>query len=317
MLPKEKVRVKEVVRIEEDDGQLAFYRAADNVLILEVKKAKAPGLDIPFKEETRDETVSLEILRKMYKDDETALEFIDRVGTTVKRYRNTHYRWIIKLSRVYTDDQMEEAIEHCVKVDKCTAYELAAYLKEVLQKEVDKREEFAVLRREKVGRLPKKEFACTNINSGIAWQIERLEELEWIEKDQNLILIGKCGCGKTSLAAHLGRKALEAGIKVSYNTFDDFLYTINNKDASDKQLRRFRYFTASSLIIIDDMMYTGVRNEDLVKFYHSIMLLNETRSIIFITNRELSSWLEATEDRHLMQTLIDRITVNSQIIRLN
>ena len=192
-----------------------------------------------------------------------------------------------------------------------------AYLKEVLQKEVDKREEFAVLRREKAGRLPKKEFVTTNINSGIAWQIERLEELEWIEKDQNLILIGKCGCGKTSLAAQLGRKALEAGIKVSYNTFDDFLYTINNKDASDKQMRRFRYFTASSLIIIDDMMYTGVRNEDLVKFYHSIMLLNETRSIIFITNRELSSWLEATEDRHLMQTLIDRITVNSQIIRLN
>lgn len=78
-----------------------------------------------------------------------------------------------------------------------------AYLKEVLQKEVEKREEFAVLRREKAGRLPKKEFVTTNINSGIAWQIERLEELEWIEKDQNLILIGKCGSGKTSLAAHL------------------------------------------------------------------------------------------------------------------
>ena len=192
-----------------------------------------------------------------------------------------------------------------------------AYLKDVLQKEVDKREEFAVLRREKAGRLPKKEFVTTNINGGITWQIERLEELEWIEKDQNLILIGKCGCGKTSLAAHLGRKALEAGIKVSYNTFDDFLYIINNKDTSDKQMRRFRYFTASSIIIIDDMMYTGVRNEDLVKFYHSIMLLNETRSIIFITNRELSSWFEAAEDRHLMQTLIDRITVNSQIIRQN
>ena len=128
ILPTEKVRVKEVVRIEEDDGQLSFYRAADNVLVLEAKKAKAPGLDISFKEETRDEAVSLEILQKMYKGDETALGFIERVGTTVKRYRNTHYRWVIKLSRVYTDDQMEEAIEHCVKVDKCTAYELAAYL---------------------------------------------------------------------------------------------------------------------------------------------------------------------------------------------
>ena len=192
-----------------------------------------------------------------------------------------------------------------------------AYLKEILQKEVDKREEFAVLRREKAGRLPKKEFVKTSINSGIAWHIERLEELEWIEKDQNLIVIGKCGCGKTSLAAHLGRIALEAGIKVSYNSYEDFLYTINNKATSEKQRRRFKYFTQCSLIVLDDMMYTGIREEDLVKFYHSIMLLNETRSIIFITNRELSSWVDAAGDKHLMQTLIDRITANSQIIRLN
>ena len=192
-----------------------------------------------------------------------------------------------------------------------------AYLKEILQKEVDKREEFAVLKREKAGRLPKKEFVKTSINSGIAWHIERLEELEWIEKDQNLIVIGKCGCGKTSLAAHLGRIALEAGIKVSYNSYDEFLYTIDNKATSEKQRRRFRYFTQSSLIVIDDMMYTGIREEDLVKFYHSIMLLNETRSIIFITNRELSSWADAAGDKHLMQTLIDRIKANSQIIRLN
>ena len=192
-----------------------------------------------------------------------------------------------------------------------------AYLKEILQKEVDKREKFAVLRREKAGRLPKKEFVKTSINSGIAWHIERLEELEWIEKDQNLIVIGKCGSGKTSLAAHLGRIALEAGIKVSYNSYEDFLYTIDNKATSEKQRRRFRYFTQSSLIVIDDMMYAGIREEDLVKFYHSIMLLNETRSIIFITNRELSSWVDAAGDKHLMQTLIDRITANSQIIRLN
>lgn len=192
-----------------------------------------------------------------------------------------------------------------------------AYLKEILQKEVNKREEFAVLRREKAGRLPKKEFVKTSINSGIAWHIERLEELEWIEKDQNLIVIGKCGCGKTSLAAHLGRIALEAGIKVSYNSYEDFLYTIDNKATSEKQRRRFRYLTQCSLIVIDDMMYAGIREEDLVKFYHSIMLLNETRSIIFITNRELSSWVDAAGDKHLMQTLIDRITANSQIIRLN
>ena len=63
------------------------------------------------------------------------------------------------------------------------------YLKDVLQKEVNKREEFAVLRREKAGRLPKKEFMTTNINSGIAWQIERLEELERFCKNTRFFIV--------------------------------------------------------------------------------------------------------------------------------
>ena len=192
-----------------------------------------------------------------------------------------------------------------------------AYLRDILQQEVSKREEYAILKREKAGRIPKKTFVTSNINSGIAWQIERLEELEWIEREQNLILIGKCSTGKTSLAAHLGRKALETGIKASYATFDDFLYTVKHKSMSEKQRQRFKYWTSCSLIIIDDVMYTGVSMEDLMVFYQSIMLLNESRSVILITNRELSSWTDAAEDKHLMQTLIDRVTAHSQIIRLN
>jgi len=192
-----------------------------------------------------------------------------------------------------------------------------AYLRDVLQQEVSKREEYAILKREKAGRIPKKTFVASNINRGIAWQIERLEELEWIEREQNLILIGKCSTGKTSLAAHLGRKALEAGIKASYATFDDFLYTVKHKGMSEKQRQRFKYWTSCSLFIIDDVMYTGVSMEDLMVFYQSIMLLNESRSVILITNRELSSWTDAAEDKHLMQTLIDRVTAHSQIIRLN
>ena len=86
---------------------------------------------------------------------------------------------------------------------------------------------------------------------------------------------------------------------------------------SEKQRQRFKYWTSCSLIIIDDVMYTGVSMEDLMVFYQSIMLLNESRSVILITNRELSSWTDAAEDKHLMQTLIDRVTAHSQIIRLN
>ena len=73
---------------------------------------------------------------------------------------------------------------------------------------------------------------------------------------------------------------------------------------------------SSSLIIIDDMMYAGISDEDLMLFYHAIILLNETRSIVIVTNRELSEWKQGRNDLHLMTTLIERLTPNSQLIRI-
>ena len=190
------------------------------------------------------------------------------------------------------------------------------FLKSVLQQEQDLRDSAQLVRREHESRLPRKEFLPSKLNSGIAWQIEHLEKLEWIDAEQNLFIIGKCGTGKTSLASHLGRKAIAAGIKVSYCTIDDFFYTLEAKNSVKKQMQRYKNWLASSLIIIDDMMYAGLSDEDLMDFYHTIMLLNETRSIVIITNRELSAWQQSGNDRYLMQTLIERLSVNSQQIRL-
>jgi DNA replication protein DnaC len=70
------------------------------------------------------------------------------------------------------------------------------------------------------------------------------------------------------------------------------------------------------LIIIDDVFYVEPTRAELQVFYRAFTFLNESRSIIFITNREISAWLGAVEDKHLCQTLLDRITANCQIIRL-
>ena len=190
------------------------------------------------------------------------------------------------------------------------------YIASVLQGEVQMREQVALVKREKTSRLPHKVFIKEKVGSGTAWQIEKLETLDWIDEEQNLVIIGKCGSGKTSLAAHLGKLALESGEKVAYATISDFIYTVLHKDETNKQRDRFKYFQSCSLIILDEVMYTRLTPEDLTVFYQYIMLLSETRSIVCITNRELSAWADGAFDRHLMQTLVDRITNGAQVIRL-
>ena len=190
------------------------------------------------------------------------------------------------------------------------------FLYRILAQEQDLRDSARYVRLEHDSRLPRKEFIPDKLNSGVRWQIEHLEKLDWIDDDQNLFIIGKCGTGKTSLASHLGRKELAADIKVCYNTVESFLYTLETKDHIHKQMQKYKYWLSCSLIIIDDMMYAGLTDDELMNFYHTIMLLNETRSIMIITNRELSGWSQNGNDSHLMQTLIERLSANSQQIRL-
>ena len=64
-------------------------------------------------------------------------------------------------------------------------------------------------------------------------------------------------------------------------------------------------------------MYVALSEQDLPLFYRAINFMKEERSIIYITNRELSEWQQAAEDKHLMQTLADKISSDSQLIRLS
>jgi len=105
-------------------------------------------------------------------------------------------------------------------------------------------------------------------------------------------------------------------IKPYYAPFDNFIAVAEKKATNPKAEATFSYMQECDLIIIDDVFYVEPTRAELQVFYRAVTFLNETRSIIFITNRELSAWIDAAEDKHLCQTLLDRMTVNCQIVRL-
>lgn len=190
------------------------------------------------------------------------------------------------------------------------------YLDYILSQELELRSRAAVARHDRASRLPQREYDAKYLKPGIAWQVEQLKTLDWIREEQNIVIIGRCDIGKTTLATHIGRIAIGGKEGVYYCKIEEFLRVIKNHDRSAKTARIYRYITECSVIIIDDVMYANILPEDLPLFYRAISFLNEARSLVIITNRELSAWIDAAEDTHLMQTLVDRITANSQIIRM-
>ena len=78
------------------------------------------------------------------------------------------------------------------------------------------------------------------MNEGLAWQINRLDEMTWLDDTQNLIIIGPVDSGKTSLASHLGRKALEQGERVSYLTVSKLIEVLDRREKQNKYQTRYR-----------------------------------------------------------------------------
>ncbi len=58
-------------------------------------------------------------------------------------------------------------------------------------------------------------------------QIQSLRSLSFIECNENIMLLGQSGVGKTHLAIAMGYEAVRAGIKVHFTTAADLLLQLS------------------------------------------------------------------------------------------
>ena len=158
--------------------------------------------------------------------------------------------------------------------------------------------------------LPKKQFDETRITTGLRWQLEEIRKIDFNNSIQNIMIVGECATGKTALAAMIAKEAIEHGTAAVYSTEEDLVISARRQKAHwDKMLR-------SDLIVVDDLFYLKPSEENLQMLYRAVMLLSETRSFIFITNRSLSEWDTMGVDKHTVSTFRQRIMAGAQLIHL-
>lgn len=147
-------------------------------------------------------------------------------------------------------------------------------------------------------------------------QIDNLHELGFIERKENVVLLGPPGVGKTHLAISLAIAAAQKGRRVYYGTLAELIHSLEGAQAEGQLNRRLNVLSYPSLLIVDEIGYLPVNRAGAVLFFQLVSRRYEHASTVLTSNKSFEEWGEILGDEVMAAALIDRILHHCHIINI-
>lgn len=149
-------------------------------------------------------------------------------------------------------------------------------------------------------------------------QLTELGGLAFIERAENIVLIGPSGIGKTHLAIALGYRATQAGIKTRFITAADLMLQLGT---AQRQGRLKEYFNRAilgpRLLIVDEIGYLPFGREEANLFFQVIAKRYEKAAMILTSNLPFTQWADTfAGDATLTAAMLDRLLHHAHILSL-
>lgn len=195
------------------------------------------------------------------------------------------------------------------------------FLLSILEKEYDLRKANGIKNRIRQARFPYKKYledlSLEDLPQEARDKIKVFSTLDFIETEQNIILAGNPGTGKTHIAIGLAIKAYTKGYKVLFTTIP-LLVNELKESRSEKTLRAFeKRFEKYDLIVADELGYISFDKEASELLFTYLSLRAGRKSTIITTNLSFERWDEIFKDPIMTAAMIDRLTHKSYIVNMN
>ena len=148
-------------------------------------------------------------------------------------------------------------------------------------------------------------------------QIQELAGLAFVERKENIVLIGNPGTGKSGLAIGLLRQALLSGYRGRFYHAQDLLDELYASLADRSSARLIRRLCRYDLLLIDELGYLTLKPEQVNAFFKLMGERYGKKSTILTSNLDYPEWYDLFQRKTLVDALLDRLKHYCITIRIN
>jgi len=147
-------------------------------------------------------------------------------------------------------------------------------------------------------------------------QLLRLSSCDWIARNQNIIICGSTGVGKSFLASVLGHQGCQYGYKVLYRNCSKLFDELKIAKADGSYLKEISKIEKLDLLILDDFGLKPLDGNQRLMLLEILEDRHGKKSTIITSQLPVNKWYEIIGEPTIADAILDRLVHSSHRIEL-
>jgi DNA replication protein DnaC len=198
---------------------------------------------------------------------------------------------------------------------------LLDFVSSLIETEYIPRRERAIKSRLKLSAIPAKkkleDFDLSWLKGGLtSAKLAELKSLSFVERKENVLLMGPSGLGKTHLMSALAYEACVAGYTAYFVSSTSLMESLTHARAQNRLKRKLTWLKKPHVLVIDEVGYENFTAEQATLFFQLVNARYEHGSIMITTNKPFGKWSEIMSDDAIATATLDRLLHHAHVISL-
>ncbi len=144
--------------------------------------------------------------------------------------------------------------------------------------------------------------------------VMELATCAFLGRQENILVCGPTGVGKSHLASALAYESIKRGHRVVMRPIHQLMADLHASRADGTYRRKMAKILLVDLLVLDDFGLRPLAEQAVDDLYEIISERYEQRSLIITSNRAMEEWPEVFGDGLLASAALDRLTHHSQTL---